>query len=285
MFLLAVDRTAINLLMANTNGLGSGTISASGLSCGVPSCWGIYDYNSEVNVTATPSAGSTLAVWTGCDSVEGNTCTVNMTGDRSILAVFTLSPPPSNPFTDVPSTYWAYAHIIAAYNAGYTTGSGANTFAPESPVAREQMAAFIIRAIEGERAVNYCSTGSPFPDCPTDSWSCRYIKRLSELGLTTGYGTTGLFMPANNVSREQMAAFIVRAIEGEPAANYCTSGSPFTDVSATDWSCIYVKRLYELGITTGYGDGRYGPEDLVTRGTVAGFLAGHFWGWIREKNG
>ena len=100
------------------------------------------------------------------------------------------------PSTDVPPSYWAYAHIMAIYNAGYTTGYGAGIFAPELTVTREQMAAFIIRAAEGEPATNYCSTGSPFPDCSTDSWSCRYIKRLFDLGLTTGYGTTGLFMPA-----------------------------------------------------------------------------------------
>ena len=167
---------------------------------------------------------------------------------------------------------------MAIYNAGYTTGYGAGTFAPELNVTREQMAAFIIRAKEGEPATNYCSTGIPFPDCSADSWSCKYIKRLFELGLTTGYGTTGLFMPAYNVSREQMAAFLVRAIEGEPAANYCDSGSPFTDVTATDWSCIYIKRLYELGITTGYGNGLYGPFDLVTRAQMAVFLGRAFLG-------
>ena len=177
-----------------------------------------------------------------------------------------------------PWTYWAYAHIMAIYNAGYTTGYGAGTFAAELSVTREQMAAFIIRAADGEPAIDYCSTGSPFPDCSADSWSCRYIKRLYDLGLTTGYGTSGLYMPSLNVTRAQMAAFIVRAVEGEPAANYCSSGSPFTDVLTADWSCIYIKRLYELGITTGYGDGRYGPYDLVTRAQMAVFLGRAFLG-------
>ena len=179
-------------------------------------------------------------------------------------------------FTDVPPSYWAYVYIMAIYNAGYTTGSGVGTFSPEGPVTREQMAAFIIRAKDGEPPTDYCSAGPPFPDCSTDSWSCKYIKRLSELGLTTGYGNTGLYMPAYNVTRAQMAAFLVRAVEGEPAANYCSSSVPFTDVTASDWSCIYIKRLYELNITTGYGDGRYGPDDLVTRAQMAVFLARAF---------
>jgi hypothetical protein len=184
----------------------------------------------------------------------------------------------ASPFNDVATNYWAYDYIMTIYNKGYTTGYSAGIFAPELNVNREQMAAFIIRAKEGEPDSNYCLSGIPFPDCSADSWSCKYIKRLFELGLTTGYGTTGYFMPAYNVSREQMAAFLVRAIEGEPAANYCDSGSPFTDVTATDWACKYIKRLYELGITTGYGNGLYGPLDLVTRAQMAVFLGRAFLG-------
>ena len=185
---------------------------------------------------------------------------------------------PVSPFGDVSEDYWAYDHIMSILNRGYTTGTGAGTFSPESSVTREQMAAFIVRAVEGEPASDYCSTSVPFPDCTSDSWSCKYIKRLYELGLTTGYGTTGYFMPSYAVTREQMAAFLIRAIEGNPASNYCDSGSPFTDVTAADWSCIYIKRLYELGITTGYGDGTYGPYDLVTRAQMAVFLGRAFLG-------
>jgi len=265
-------------LAATKGGLGSGTISASRLSCENTGCSGRYGYNTMVDVTATPSAGSSLAIWAGCDSVVGNTCTVTMTSDKSVRAIFTLSPPPPNPFTDVPSTYWAYAYIMAIYNAGYTTGSGVGTFLPEETVTREQMAAFIVRAADGEPPTDYCSAGPPFPDCSTDSWSCKYIKRLSELGLTTGYGTTGLYMPSLDVTRAQMAAFIERAVEGEPPPNYCSSGSPFSDVITSEWSCVYIKRLYELGIITGYGDGRYGPEDLLTRAQMAVFLGRAFLG-------
>ena len=84
-------------LSATKSGLGSGTLSASGLTCGT-TCSGTYNYNTTVNITATPSANSVFAVWTGCDFVVGNICTVTMTGDKSIRAIFVLDPPPTNPF-------------------------------------------------------------------------------------------------------------------------------------------------------------------------------------------
>jgi hypothetical protein len=69
-----------------------------------------------------------------------------------------------------------------------------------------------------------------------------------------------------------MAAFIVRAKEGEPSDNYCDSGSPFPDVSANSPTCKYIKRFFELGITTGYSDGTYRPNNTVIRRQMAAFL-------------
>ena len=73
----------------------------------------------------------------------------------------------------------------------------------------------------------------------------------------------------NTTSREQMATFLVRALEVESPSGYCNAGVPFSDVTADMWSCRFVKRLKELQVTTGYGDGRYGPLDYVTRAQMA----------------
>ena len=183
-------------------------------------------------------------------------------------------------FIDVPPGYWAYDYIMAIYNAGITTGYGDGRYGPEDFVTREQMAAFLVRFVEGEPPGNYCDSGTPFPDV-TPSWSCKYIKRLKELGITTGYGD-GRYGPLDLVTREQMAAFIGRAINEVPPDSYCDGSPPFPDISTGHWSCKYIKRLKERGITTGYGDGRYGPLDFVTRAQMAAFLARAF---VRANNG
>jgi len=189
-------------------------------------------------------------------------------------------------FIDIASGFPTEDYINALFNNGITTGwtkDDLNTpqnearFCPEELTTREQMAAFIIRAVEGEPPSNYCDSGLPFPDVTSNMWSCRYIKRLKELGITTGYGD-GRYGPLDTVTREQMAAFIVRAKEGEPPDDYCGSIPPFTDVSPESWACKYIKRLKELGITTGYGDGTFGPLDILTRAQMAAFLARAFLG-------
>lgn len=197
-----------------------------------------------------------------------------------LLGLATAAPTQS-PFMDVPFGYWADNYIMGIYNAGFTMGCSQAPlmYCPENPVTRDQMAAFVIRAKEGEPAANYCASGIPFSDVSTSGWACPYIKRLYELGITTGYGGAAEYRPELTVTREQMAAFIIRAKEGEPAATYCDSGSPFSDVSSSSWSCKYVKRLYELGITTGYGGtDRYEPGLTVTRAQMSAFLSRAFLG-------
>ena len=108
-------------------------------------------------------------------------------------------------FADVFRDCWAYNYIVAIYNAGYTTGYSAGIFAPEINVTREQMAAFIVRAVEGEPATDYCSTGSPSlivlpPPGPAGTLS----------DSPTWVSPSGTVLPVSicllNVSRAQMAA-------------------------------------------------------------------------------
>jgi streptogramin lyase len=181
-------------------------------------------------------------------------------------------------FADTPLDYWATPYIEVIYQAGYTTGYGGTAdFKPEYEVTREQMAVFILRALNDIPADGYCGSTAPFSDVPADWWSCKYVKRLVELGITSGIGG-GLFDPEGVVTREQMAAFITRALDEVPGDGYCGTEDPFTDVSYSGWSCKYVKRLVELGVTKGIGEGLYGPGNPVTRAQMAVFLARAFLG-------
>jgi hypothetical protein len=149
-------------------------------------------------------------------------------------------------------------------------------YCPENFVTREQMAALITRALNQVPPDGYCGSTAPFPDVAADRWSCKYVKRLVELGITTGIGQ-GLFGPEIPVTREQMAVFITRALGQVPADGYCGTTGPFSDVPYDYWCCKYVKRLVELGISVGIGQGLYGPADQVTRAQMAVFLFRAFW--------
>ena len=171
---------------------------------------------------------------------------------------------------DVPPDHWAYDFIYGIYDAYITSGCGANIFCPEDIATRDQMAAFIIRVLEGN-SITICTT-EPFSDVSTDNIFCKHIERVRDLGIALGFGD-GRYGPFDPVTREQIAAALVRAVDmAEPPEDSCVTGSPFLDVSPVGWSCKYIKRLFELGITKGCGPGIYCPKDIVTRAQMAVFL-------------
>jgi hypothetical protein len=178
-------------------------------------------------------------------------------------------------FADVPSSNFAFDYIHALKDAGITTGCGGNNYCPSQNVTRDQMAAFIIRAKEGEPA-SACAT-PPFTDVPISDGFCKYVKRMLDLAITTGCGG-GNYCPNQNVTRDQMAAFIIRAVEGNPPAGYCGSSAPFSDVPVSNGFCGHIKRMAELGITTGCGGGNYCPGQTVSRDQMAAFLGRAFLG-------
>lgn len=49
----------------------------------------IYKSGTTVTLTAPASTGGPFVAWVGCDSVSGNVCTVNMTGQKSVQVEYT----------------------------------------------------------------------------------------------------------------------------------------------------------------------------------------------------
>ena len=57
---------------------------------------------------------------------------------------------------------------------------------------------------------------------------------------------------------------------GQPAPQGTASG--FSDVPAGEWFADPVAWAVENGITSGYPDGRFGPNDNCTRAQIVTFL-------------
>ena len=169
-----------------------------------------YDYWSWSYIEGLYNAGVT----SGCGS--GNFCpTTTVTRDQ--MAVFLLrgkhgssySPPPaSGVFGDVPTDYWAAAWIERLAAEGITSGCGSGNYCPTTPVTRDQMAVFLLRAKHGSVYSPPAASGV-FGDVPTDHWAAPWIEQLAAEGITAGCGN-GNYCPATPVTRDQMAVFLVR---------------------------------------------------------------------------
>ncbi len=113
-----------------------------------------------------------------------------------------------NTYSDV-SGHWAEAEITAASKANLFEGYDDNTFRPEVPITREEIAVLIARVLaEEERSRSFYS----FPDVEADRWSYKEITALAELGLIHGY-EDGYFLPERAIHRGEMAALVRRVSE------------------------------------------------------------------------
>src|SRR5439155_1017831 len=72
--LTVTDRVTLSVVRT---GIGTGSVSGPGISCGTD-CSEPYDRGTSVTLTASPASGATFTGWSGCDTVSGTTCTVTM---------------------------------------------------------------------------------------------------------------------------------------------------------------------------------------------------------------
>ena len=79
-------------LTVNKGGTGSGNVTADGLDCG-NTCTKDYVENTQLTLTATPSADSLFSGWSGACAGTATTCQVTLTEAQTVTATFELKPP------------------------------------------------------------------------------------------------------------------------------------------------------------------------------------------------
>lgn len=128
-----------------------------------------------------------------------------------------------------------------------------------------------------------CSQPQPHPltDVPASSFAFGAVGCIYNLGITTGTSST-TYSPSDEVTREQMAAFLARFYETVTGTD-CIGAHPFTDVRATSFAAGAIGCIYSLGITTGTSMTTYSPGDSVTREQMAAFVA-RLYRMLTEKN-
>ncbi|MGH7477751.1 MAG: S-layer homology domain-containing protein, partial [Longimicrobiales bacterium] len=176
-------------------------------------------------------------------------------------------------FTDVPETNLFYSWIETLLHARVTGGCAAGQYCPAAPNTRAQMAVFLLKAFEGDAYVPPACTGV-FGDVPCPSLFADWIEDLASRGVTAGCGG-GNYCPNSSVSRDQMAVFLLKTLEGPGYAPPACTGV-FGDVPCPSLFANWIEDLVARGITAGCGGGNYCPANPVSRDQMAVFLSKTF---------
>lgn len=252
-------------------------------------------YGEYRKLTATPDDGTEFIGWfvdgeQVSEELEYRFC---VTGDITVTAKFTLSKTdtgdhetvrpvgpapvtpaepelpdepvlPENPFTDVHENDFFYDAVIWAVNNGITSGSGADTFAPDRACTRAEMVTFLWRAAGTPEPV---SGNNPFTDVTETDYFYKAVLWAVENGITKGTSET-TFSPNDTCTRGQTVTFLYR-YAGAPEV---AVGNPFADVQENNYYYHAVIWAVAEEITKGTGETTFSPNNFCTRSQIVTFL-------------
>ena len=258
----------------------------------------------EVNFEPASSSGGVNYGW---DVLEGNhchedvptgTCSAFLAGG-STLPVLEFSSQSPNPECSVTggyvyrgianSTLLTGNYLFSDFCSGkiwraIPAGGGAWTFNYSTPLS--VAASFGLTSFgedEAGRIYVAYSNGSlhwlspyTFSDVTPTHAFWRFVEAIFEAGITAGCttGTPPAFCPDSNVSRAEMAIFLLKGRHGAAYMPPPATGTVFADVPSTSFGAAWIEQLFNEGLTAGCDTNplRYCPTLNVRRDEMAVFL-------------
>ena len=108
----------------------------------------------------------------------------------------------------------------------------------------------------------------PFKDVKEGDWFYEAVKYVYDNGMMNGTNDGSTFSPDMNLSRS-MIVQVLYNLEGKPSAG---AEGVFSDVAAGQWYTDAVNWAAANEIVKGYDNGKFGPEDDITREQMAVIL-------------
>ncbi|MCK6207136.1 S-layer homology domain-containing protein [Bacillus infantis] len=115
---------------------------------------------------------------------------------------------------------------------------------------------------------NSASAAASFSDVPQNKPFASAVYKLAQRGIIGGY-SDGTFKPGDSITRGQAASILANLLDLD-TENVKDPG--FKDVSPELWNYKAIAAVAEKGIFRGFSDGRFGPNDKITRAQMASTL-------------
>lgn len=218
--------------------------------------------------------GYTFVGWyTDRDCTEEYDFDAIVTGDLTLYAKWALKVVEptewENPFLDVDEDDWFYDNVRFVHEHGLFNGITENLFGPNLPMTRAMLVTVLYRA-EGKPAV---TRNIPFADIDMNEYYADAVIWASTNGIVKGYDEN-TFGPDNNVTREQIAAILMRYADYKELETTQNGDlSQFVDEELiSDWARENVAWAVGAELINGRGNGILDPLGDATRAEVAAIL-------------
>jgi len=171
-------------------------------------------------------------------------------------------------FKDCSPDQWFGVSVDYAAARSLMAGTGNDLFSPNATLTRA-MFVTILGRMAGADAAKF--PGVSFSDVQKGSWYAPYVEWAVKNGVTQGVGG-GKFAPDTPVTREQMAALIIRYADtaGHALPDGASVRASFRDEgSISDWAFESVDRMRLTGLLNGDDLGNFNPRSGATRAEAA----------------
>jgi sugar lactone lactonase YvrE len=250
-----------------TQGSGNGKFqSPSGVAVDSSGYVYVADYvNNCIQVFSPPCSYTLSTKSIGC-------CSASSSGTITVIPVY-----PGSPGSIWPSCSWTASTGDPWITfTGSTSGKGSGTVnytVAANATGSGWTGTIGIGGKQGSQAFTIRQAAGIFSDVVSTSAFGPYIYSIYKEGITKGCGT-GLYCPTSNVTRGEMAAFIIRSIYREDFSH--TTTAHFIDVPANSAFFKYVQKMKDLGYTA--VTETYDVNGAVTRGQMAAFIIRSIYG-------
>lgn len=186
--------------------------------------------------------------------------------------VVPVTPPVKKTVTDVNSIFpdvrnsFANQQIAELYSQGIINGYANGNFGPQNKATRAELIKISLTAFRSCTA-NQSVNATPFNDVTFGDWFIGCVAKAKTDGIISGYGGN-VFQPNNHITRGETLKILLLSA-GINISSERGKNTGFSDVSTSHFSAPYVVWATNNGIVNGYGNGRFGPDDHITREQIA----------------
>lgn len=167
--------------------------------------------------------------------------------------------------------YWAQTDIELMVAHHVVDGMSSTSFDPTGTVTRAQFAAMIARSLN----LSTSATTTSFSDVSPSAWYAGVVAAVAKAGIVNGY-PDGTFAPDQQISRQEMAVIIVRAMNaaGQPSTvmTQQVSGllAPYGDASkVAAWAQQDMAIAIQQSIVNGVSSASLAPAADTSRAQAA----------------
>ncbi len=160
------------------------------------------------------------------------------------------------------SNHWAEEDLSELAYMGILKGDNNQNFNPEKSISRAEFIALLVRALDYNK--EKVDTNPYFKDVNEEDWYYQEVTIAKEQGITQGNGN-GLFLPENNITREEIVLMLVRAI----GLNSSGPIKAFNDISNSYQHKAELNAAIQSKIINGYEDNTFRPYQKASRAEAA----------------